>query len=183
MNNNLSLITEFNDIKRQNTDWEIKLENSSDLNPNIDLFSDTINGKVDELSKTNFDITLVPNSKIIANHPNNNHMTVALPIGVNTEMASELTVRQLNGSQLIVANCGQKIVCSPNGQKQTRGGPNHVYDGIKNVEQYVERRKINGITWYYCLWQNCNYGSNKSNHLVLICLQLFNHFILYLDSV
>ncbi|CAG2164021.1 unnamed protein product [Oppiella nova] len=43
---------------------------------------------------------------------------------------------------------------------------NHTYDGIRNVEEFVERRKINGITWYHCKWHQCSYASNKSNHLV-----------------
>ena len=44
--------------------------------------------------------------------------------------------------------------------------PADIVMSIKNVEQYVERRKVNGITFYFCKWEGCSYGSNKSNHLV-----------------
>ena len=169
MDNNISLISELYDIKRQNTDWEIKLENSSDFNTNIHLFADQINGKEveEEVSKKKFDINMVPNQNLI-NKKLNNNRTVGQSIVNTTDMSSDsLTVRQqLNGNELIVDKCHQKkALTSPTGQKSSKN-VGQQYDGIKNVEQYVERRKINGITWYYCLWNNCNYGSNKSNHLV-----------------
>lgn len=116
MDNNLNLLTELYDIKRQNIDWEIKLENNNFINKQM-------SERVEDFSENGLKI-IISDKKVI----NNN--------SVNEEMNSL-------SNQLMAKN-----------------------DGIKNVEQYVERRKINGITFYYCKWFGCDYGSNKSNHLV-----------------
>lgn len=151
MDDNKSMMTELYDIKRQNSDWEIKLEE------NNDFLDDRVNSKLEESGVNKLGITVIPNA--MAQDSTND-------VAINKiTIKTDLKPIYLNGNGLIFEKTGPKT----NSLKTRRSPSNHEYDGIKNVEQFVERRKINGITWYYCLWQNCSYGSNKSNHLVYVC--------------
>lgn len=169
MDANSSVMTELYDIKRQNADWEIKLEENThfladQLN---DQLNDHLNGQLEQPvhSEHNLDFTwapIAPNS--VPPDSANNHSLLSR-LAIRTDLKPIL----VNGN----GSVAEKRTPKTNSPKTRRSPSNQEYDGIKNVEQFVERRKINGITWYYCLWQNCSYGSNKSNHLVIVCSLLF----------
>ncbi|CAG2118145.1 unnamed protein product, partial [Medioppia subpectinata] len=95
------------------------------------------------------------------------------PAADNSKRATNQTMYSPNPNRLLIES-----LCSPplpllstlplnyNKMSVKSKSPVDVVMSIKNVEQYVERRKVNGITFYFCKWQDCSYGSNKSNHLV-----------------
>ncbi|XP_054152951.1 zinc finger protein 184-like isoform X2 [Oppia nitens] len=146
MANDFNLLSELLDIKRQNIDWEIKLEDNHFLDTHLKRDQQTTQESVDK-SDHKFCITLSPND----NNQRHDINSELPPISVN-DCAKQVLIARTDTDMMAANTDGRNA--------------GHVYDGIRNVEEFVERRKINGITWYHCKWQQCQYASNKSNHLV-----------------
>lgn len=148
MENNLNILTEFYDIKRQNIDWEIKLENNNNYVSNDSNLTDQ---RPQELSQD-----------LSQDSPQNRLQIIISDNKLNNYVNKDVIKHDIH-NELIADN---NLVINSTNSQLINSSLNQTNDGIKNVEQYVERRKINGITWYYCKWSQCQYGSNKSNHLV-----------------
>ncbi|CAG2115216.1 unnamed protein product, partial [Medioppia subpectinata] len=180
MANNVNLLSELLDIKRQNIDWEIKLENNIHFNTNakasqhIQPLNSPQNGH-HFLPAVTFNRNNNSHTSLLRHHNNRRNNTSHRPkesTPSQPQPQQPQTIHNNNTNESPNAADNRTVSLAANelsfNEWLSSGAThmNHTYDGIRNVEEFVERRKINGITWYHCKWPQCPYASNKSNHLV-----------------